>query len=210
MDSKKYEDDLSEIRNMMSRSSRFMSLSGLSGILAGVYALLGAWLVHARINRFNRGEYADLEGSNPLAMEADLVREIATIGGVVMGLALLTAVLLSYWKTRNSGEKLWTPSSRRLLFNFFIPLGTGGLFCLVLLQYGFASLIAPTTLIFYGLSCLNASKYTLGDIRRLGLANIFLGLLATQFIGYGLLFWAMGFGLLHIVYGSLMYFKYER
>lgn len=210
MDSKKYQEDLNEIRNMMSRSSRFMSLSGLSGILAGVYALLGAWLVHTRINRFNSGEYADLEGSNPLAMEANLVREIATIGGVVMGLALLTAILLSYWKTRNSGEKLWTASSRRLLINFFIPLGTGGLFCLVLLQYGFASLIAPTTLIFYGLSCLNASKYTLGDIRRLGMANIFLGLLATQFIGYGLLFWAIGFGLLHIVYGSLMYFKYER
>ena len=94
--------------------------------------------------------------------------------------------------------------------NFLIPLGAGGLFCLAMLQYGYVALIAPATLLFYGLSCVNASKYTLGDIRRLGLACIALGLVATQFVGYGLLFWAVGFGGFHLLYGSIMYFKYEK
>ena len=56
----------------------------------------------------------------------------------------------------------------------------------------------------------NASKYTLNDIRYLGLTEIFLGLVALVFLEYSLLFWAIGFGLVHIIYGIVMYYKYER
>lgn len=209
MDSNKYQEDLSEIRQMMSRSSRFLSLSGLSGILAGVYALIGAGLAYRRIGVFNYSERLKEAEAYPIQAENALVVDLVLIGMGVMLLALATAILLSQRKARISGEKLWTTSSRRLLVNFFIPLGAGGIFCLALLQYGFAALIAPAMLIFYGLSCLNASKYTLGDVRSLGLAMLFLGLIATQFVGYGLLFWAIGFGLFHIFYGSLIYFKYD-
>ncbi len=94
--------------------------------------------------------------------------------------------------------------------NFLVPLVTGGFFCIVLYQYGLIGLIAPSTLIFYGLACLNASKYTLGDIRYLGVFNIVIGLISTQFTGFGLYFWALGFGIMHIVYGALMYSKYDK
>lgn len=105
---------------------------------------------------------------------------------------------------------MWDVSSRRLVLNFLIPLVAGGAFCLVLIQYGIAGLVAPATLIFYGLACINASKYTMRDIRYMGVAFIILGLVSTQYIGYGLYFWALGFGVCHIIYGALMYYKYDR
>ncbi|MBC2839736.1 hypothetical protein [Robiginitalea sp. SC105] len=210
MASNKYEEDLSEIRNLMNRSSRFLSLSGLSGILAGVYALAGAGIAAWRIRAFNETHtLADII-EYPFRDENQLVAELFLIAMGVLGLALLTALLLSRQKARKTGEKIWSASTRRLLENFFIPLLAGGLFCLALLQYGFVALIGPATLVFYGLACLNAGKYTLGDIRYLGLTCIVLGLFATQFPGYALIFWALGFGLCHILYGGIMYYKYEK
>ena len=132
------------------------------------------------------------------------------IAGGVLILAISTAVFLSNRKAKRNGEPLWTDSSRRMLGNFLIPLISGGIFCLALLQYGYIALIVPAMLIFYGLSCVNASKYTLGDLRSLGIAEIILGLLATQFAGYGLLIWAIGFGFCHILYGGIMYYKYDK
>ncbi|MET0760350.1 MAG: hypothetical protein ABWZ56_08010, partial [Flavobacterium sp.] len=90
------------------------------------------------------------------------------------------------------------------------PLATGGIFALLLLRNGNYGLIAPVTLIFYGMACINASKYTFRDIRYLGITVTVLGLIATEFSGYALEFWALGFGVCHILYGSMMYFKYDR
>jgi hypothetical protein len=96
------------------------------------------------------------------------------------------------------------------VINLAIPLAVGGIFCAILLYHGIVYLMAPAMLIFYGLALVNGSKYTLTDIRYLGLSEIVLGVFAAFFIGYGLLAWAIGFGVLHIVYGTLMYYKYER
>ncbi|UMB61974.1 hypothetical protein MHL31_07205 [Lutibacter sp. A80] len=206
MNSKKYLDDISEIKNMMSKSSRFMSLSGLSGILAGVYALIGSYLAHNII-------YSIKSEPNKLMqffMTYNSLDYLLIIALSVMGLALFTGIILTYYKAKKSGEKIWDVSSKRLIINFALPLIIGGLFSLVLIQYEYIKIIAPTTLIFYGLACVNASKYTLGGVRYLGLTIIAIGLISTQFIGYGLYFWALGFGVCHIIYGSLMYFKHDR
>ncbi len=210
MESKKYLDDISEIKNMMNKSSRFISLSGLSGVMAGIYALGGAALAYFKINTDRMSAYSDLTEMDTMFQERALTFELLMIAGGVLVLALATGVLLSIRKAKRVGEKIWTHSSKRLVINFFIPLLAGGLFSIAMLQYGYLSLVAPATLVFYGLACVNASKYTFGDVRYLGIANIVLGLVATQFVGYGLFFWAMGFGVLHILYGSLMYFKYDR
>ena len=128
----------------------------------------------------------------------------------VLVLSIVTGILLSISKARKSNENVWNTASKRLVINFMIPLATGGFFIIFLIEKNIFQLIAPLTLIFYGLACVNASKYTLGDVRYLGITMIALGLLSTWFLGYGLLFWALGFGGCHILYGSLMYFKYER
>ncbi|NAS11055.1 hypothetical protein [Poritiphilus flavus] len=210
MESKKYLDDISEIKNMMNKSSRFISLSGLSGVMAGIYALGGAWLAHSKISADRMSAYSDLSEMETILQERELTIELLMIAGGVLVLALGTGILLSIRKAKREGEKIWNHSSKRLVINFFIPLLAGGLFSIAMLQYGYLSLVAPATLVFYGLACVNASKYTYGDVRYLGIANIVLGLIATQFVGYGLFFWAMGFGVLHILYGTLMYYRYDR
>ncbi|MFK7812527.1 MAG: hypothetical protein AB8B59_08535 [Maribacter sp.] len=210
MESNKYLEDITEIKNIMNRSSRFISLSGLSGVLAGVYALIGAGFAYMRLKALSSANYSGLSGRNESLWGTDVIKDLTIIALVVIILAAVTGFLMTLRKSKRSGEKIWNTSSKRLVFNFLIPLFAGGAFCLVLIQYGVAGLVAPATLIFYGLACVNASKYTLGDVRYMGMAFIILGIISTQFIGYGLYFWALGFGVCHILYGALMHFKYDR
>jgi predicted lysophospholipase L1 biosynthesis ABC-type transport system permease subunit len=206
MENEKYLKDIQDIKQMMAQSSRFISLSGLSGILAGIYSLVGAWFAYKTI-------YFDtsLMGSyKTLIISYEAVVKLFIIAATVIILSIITGLVLSLEKAKKANESLWNPTSKRLLINFLIPLLTGGFFIIFLIEKEILSLVAPLMLIFYGMACLNASKYTLGDVRYLGITMILLGLLSTWFLGYGLLFWALGFGVCHIAYGSLMYFKYER
>jgi hypothetical protein len=128
----------------------------------------------------------------------------------VLTLAFNTAMILSYRKAHSRGEKFWDPTSRRLLVNFMVPLIAGGILILIFLSKGLIGLIAPLTLIFYGLSLYNAGKFTYSEVKSLGLIEIALGLMSAYFVGYGLLFWALGFGIAHIIYGIYMHYRYER
>ncbi|MEM6843424.1 MAG: hypothetical protein AAF632_14445 [Bacteroidota bacterium] len=197
-----YLQDISEIRSMMERSSRFISLSGLSGVMAGVYALIGAGLAHWCLTLYRAGE---------ISSSRTVTTYLFIIAGAVLLLAIGTGIWLTTRRARKQGHhKIWDMTARRLAIHLMIPLVVGGLFSLILVGQGYTGIVAPSMLIFYGLALINASKYTLTDIMYLGLAEVALGLLATVTIGYGLLFWALGFGGLHIVYGASMYFKYER
>ena len=207
MDTKDYLKDISEIKDLMKRSSRFISLSGLSGILAGFYALIGTWLVYDII-------YATEEPSKDayktiVIYELEML-QIVGVAIVVVLLSIITAVVLSWRKAKKQNEKLWDAASKRLLIDFLIPLATGGFFIIFLIEKEVYLFVAPLMLVFYGLACVNASKYTLGYIRYLGLSMIVLGLASVWFLGYGLHFWALGFGVCHIFYGALMYYKYDK
>ncbi len=206
MEAKDYLKDIQDIKQMMSRSSQFISLSGLSGIMAGVYALIGSWLAYKTIY-FNT---SDERLYKNLTISEDGAIKLLLIGATIVVLSIITGIFLSLKKAKKQNENIWNSTSKRLLINFLIPLVTGGYFILYLLEKEMIGLIAPLTLIFYGLACVNASKYTLGDVLYLGITMIILGIIATWFLGYGLLFWALGFGVCHIIYGSMMYFKYDR
>lgn len=201
MENKDYLEDLKGIKDLMSKSSQFISLSGLSGILAGIYALVGAFYVNHLIEN-HQGYYITLESTT--------FKLIVLTAFAVLVASLVTAYIMTVNKAKKQNEKVWNTSSKRLLINFAIPLFTGGIFALLLLRHGYYGLIAPITLLFYGLACVNASKYTLRDVRYLGITEIILGLLAVEFSGYGLHFWVLGFGLCHILYGGMMYYKYDR
>jgi predicted lysophospholipase L1 biosynthesis ABC-type transport system permease subunit len=201
-----YLNDLAEIRSMMERSSRFISLSGLTGVMAGLYALTGAGIAWYLLNR--EGVGLD-DGLLRRAASESLRFELLLVGLGVLVPALVTGIWLTIQKSRKTGQSIWDKSARLLFFSLLIPLATGGILCLIFMARGYVSVIAPLTLIFYGLALVNGSKYTLNDIHTLGLLQIGLGLLAAVFPGYGLLFWALGFGVLHIAYGFLMYRKYE-
>ncbi len=205
MKEKNYLQDLSDIKNIMNRSTRFLSLSGLSGILAGIYALIGAYLGKTALQ--NAGFYNYSQNTiNPNNLEFKLV-------GIALGVAFLsiiTAYILTKKKAKKQDVRIWNTTTKRLLFHFMIPLLTGGIFSLILLHQGLYGFVAPATLIFYGLAVLNASNYTISNVKYLGIAQIILGLIAMNYIGYGLYFWAIGFGVFHIIYGVLMYFVVEK
>lgn len=209
MENERYFKDISEIKNIMNRSTRFISLSGISGVFAGVYAVLGAVIAKVLLAD-HASVYSNYDSLSARAIDPDITYQLLLVVIAVLGLAIGTAVFLTTRKAKRNNQKVWDSTSRRLLINFFTPLVAGGIFCLVLLQYGIIGLIAPCMLIFYGLALIHASKYTLGDLKSLGYANVILGLVATQFIGYGLYFWAVGFGVFHIIYGIWMYYKHDR
>jgi hypothetical protein len=71
-------------------------------------------------------------------------------------------------------------------------------------------LAAPACLVFYGLALIQGSANTFDEIRYLGFSEIILGLISASVPGYGLVFWAIGFGVLHIIYGVIMYNKYDK
>ena len=202
-------EDLQTIREIMERSSKFLSLSGLSGIFAGVCAIIGvgiAWaLLDSGMLRYD--EYIRNSGG----MSAPGISLFLALDAIlVLGFAFLGAVFFSRRNARKAGQKLWNHSTRQLLIHLLIPLGSGGLFILILLFQNNLMLVVPAMLVFYGLSLVNAGKFTVGEIHYLGLTEIALGILAGVFINYGLLFWTLGFGLMHIVYGTVMYYRHER
>jgi len=218
------EDQLKEIRSLMERSTRFVSLSGWTGIMAGIYALAGATAAYyvifkmnflpdnppAGIATYGSGRAVHYHYDNGLAelfSEKNLI--LALIAVLVFSFSAGTALYHSSVKARMQNVKLWNSTTKRLFVQLAIPVITGGFFCVALLFYGNAGLIAPAMLIFYGLALLNGSKYTLKELHSLALCEIALGLVSFFFIGYGLYFWAAGFGVLHIIYGILMQKRYK-
>ncbi|GGK70294.1 hypothetical protein ACD591_03950 [Rufibacter glacialis] len=197
---------LHEIRNIMDRSSRFISLSGLSGVFAGLSALAGAAVVKWYFSQHNINYYQDLDRS----FTREDILFLVAVGVGVLILASCTATYFTARNARKKNQRTWDNQSKRLLMNLAIPLATGGAFCAILVYHQLYYLVAPAMLLFYGLALLNGSKFTLSDIRYLGIFEIVLGLLASVFVSYGLILWTVGFGMLHIVYGALVYFKYER
>ena len=200
MSNEDYLKDISEIKNLMNKLSRFISLSGLSGILAGIYALVGAALTYYLVTTYSYGT---------LLLDGWVSKTVMLILFVIAFLSAITGVLLTTRKAKKNGEKIWDNSSRRLLINFLIPLLVGGLYCLVILSQGKYGQTGGLMLIFYGLALVNASKYSIGDIQYLGFIEIILGLIAAFYPGLGFWLWVLGFGIMHIVYGTWMHFKYD-
>ena len=207
---------ISEIRNLMEKSSRFLSLSGLTGIFAGVYALIGAYLVYSDFNIISSDTasvtYSEFiktanSGTDSVILK---IQSLFTIGAIVLVLSLVTGYIFTSRKAKKQNLNVWDSTTKRMVVSLSIPLIAGGIFCLILIKHEVVGLIAPATLIFYGLALLNASKYTFNDIKYLGVLEIILGLVSAYYIGRGLLFWAVGFGVLHILYGTVMYFKYDQ
>lgn len=195
MKDKEIYEQINSIRNLMERSTKFISLNGLSGIMAGVYALIGAGIAYDLIY---------------ISGQTELTAQLTFIAFLVLVLSISTGIWLTIRKAKRKGVSVWNKSSQLLLINGAMPLLTGGCFALILLYQHHYGIIAPCCLVFYGLALVSASQYTFGDVKWLGIFEVLLGLAALLMPGYGLLFWALGFGLMHILYGSIMHFKYDR
>lgn len=205
-----YLKDITEIRTMMERSSRFISLSGLAGVSAGIFALAGAMAAWTYLDLASYTDYYEgaLDGSSGLNRDFIIFCMVDAL--LVLMLSLGAGIYFTTRKAKKQGLQTWDKTAMRLLINLFVPLVAGGLFCLALLLQESVEMVVPATLIFYGLALLNGSKYTLNDIRYLGICEIILGIIASFYPSYGFLLWIIGFGALHIFYGIAVYLKYEQ
>ena len=201
----KHQEDLSHIRSMMERSSRFISLSGLSGVFAGISAIIGGIYVF-QLFKNNGISYFD---GNQKAYNQNLILELLFVAVLVLFAALASGIFFTLRKSRKYNLPIWTKATKMMLFNLAIPLLVGGVFCVALVCHQLFAWIAPATLLFYGLALINAEKYTFSDIKYLGFSEIILGCISLFYLGYGLVFWILGFGILHVFYGLLMFKKYK-
>lgn len=190
-------DDIKHIRSMMERSTKFLSLSGFSGIGAGVVALIGAYIAKQII-------------AKDITITGNLFYDLSIVATTVLIVASACGLYFSKRKAQKKGDKLWSPVTIQILKDFLVPLGTGGAFCLAMLIHGSSLFIASAMLIFYGLALIASGSRLYRDIKILGACEVILGILAAIFTHQGLLFWSIGFGVLHIVYGIIIYLKYDR
>lgn len=203
--SQKHQEDLLHIRSMMERSSRFISLSGLSGVFAGITALVGGAYAF-KILEDNGIHYFDGQTKQ---FSLDLILQLSIVAVLILFVALFFGVWFTVRKSRKNNLVIWTSTTKKLLSSLMIPLVTGGFVCIALIYQDLFVLVAPLTLVFYGLALINAEKYTFSDIKYLGLSEVVLGVLALFFLGSGFVFWMLGFGIMHIFYGLFLFKKYK-
>lgn len=203
-------EDLNTIRKIMEESSRFLSLSGLSGLFAGLIALIGGAVAFFLIFESNLHLNSEYFTSLSVSQISNVRMWLIIDSLLVLISAIGVSVFFSYRKSIRQNLKIWTPVSKRMLVNVLVPLITGGIFIIILDIEKQWQLVVPAMLVFYGLALVNAGKFTYSEIFYLGLFEIFIGLASAFFPESGLLFWCVGFGLLNMVYGLMMYRKYER
>ena len=196
-----YREDLAEIRIMMDRSTRFRSVPGWAGILAGLYAITAAWIAHECFG------LKILFAQSPLIQPAHAKQTIG-LGILLLLTSMTTAITLSIRQAKGKGTPLWNQTTRRMLVSFSIPLLTGGVVLVFLMVQGLLDWVFPFSLIFYGLALHNAGRESIPELQFLGYLELGLGLVACFMSSCSVLLWLMGFGGLHLLYGWYITQKY--
>lgn len=192
---------LADIKSIMDRSSRVLSLSGWSGIWAGLVALAATGIAY-------RG-YSDVPGSEEPSMKV-FVNELVLLALLTLVVAVAGAFYFSYRKNKKQGQVTFNAAARKMIISMCIPMLAGGWMCGAFILNADFVYVIPVMLITYGLTLINSSKYTISDIRWLGLFEVLTGCIAFLKPEWQLYFWAFGFGVLHIIYGFIMWNKYDR
>jgi len=198
--------DISQIRKLMEKSTKFISISGLSSVLIGIYALLGSAYAYYEVYGFDsQAGYRDHYVNEPLVIVKLMVAAL-----LVLVASITTGIVMAKRKAKKLQQPIWNQTSKDLLLAMTVPLIAGGIFTLLLMQRGMFIAVASSLLIFYGLALVAAGSFTFKEIKGLGMCEIAIGLLALVFPGYGIIFWSIGFGVLHIIYGVIVHNKYDK
>ena len=208
------EKDISLIKNLMEKSSKFSNLSGYAIATTGLLALLGAVFVYFDLGISISEKYISYAELINQTGNANSIYTKIKLLVIIASLILLTSLLILYVTAKLKSERhdinLFNSSFSRALKSLFIPVLSGGIFCGFLILHKIYGLVAPATLIFYGLGLISASKYSYNELELLGYLELLLGTIASYYMGSGLLFWMIGFGIGHIVLGVFIHYKYDK
>lgn len=188
---------LRDIKDMMEKSSRFTAISGWSIVLIGVLATVSYFWVSSMFAK---------SINSPQAIRTAVVFALCLLAVSFAIVALCSAI-----KSKRIGRPFrFDKTIGRLLFSFGLPMLVGGLFGIAMLVQGHYGLTSSIMLLFYGLALVNCQHFTAPALRFLGYGELVLGIIDCYLVDYGFLFWLLGFGILHIVFGVFFVFKYER
>lgn len=211
MENKEALDTLNEIKDLMAKSSKFGSVSGGSVLIIGLLASIvaaGAWLLllpHIGAAWLPE-RYSGMLINSP---QRTLIASAVAVGLLAVSMAVVS--FGTYRKiVRRQGRFVFDQTVRRPLAHFCVPMAAGGALCLALLLQGHYGLTSSMMLVFYGLSLLNSSHYTLKPIAWLGYAELALGIADCYIVTHAILFWWLGFGLMHILLGVYILIKGNR
>ncbi len=190
------EDNLSFIREAMTRSSSFTAVPGWGMVAMGVIALFGSWV-------------AAVQQSHDWWM---------LTWGAVAGIACSVGVVMMLIKARRNRTSLLTGPGRRFLLSFTPSIAAGCILSELYYHEHLDHLLAPTWLMLYGIAVMNGGAYSVKPVPLtglcflvLGVAAAFLPLESVSIAGSFLLrdaILAIGFGGLHIVLGVIVATKY--
>lgn len=210
MDKQEALNTLNDIRKIMEKSSRFLSLNGTAAVIIGLYACIAAiaaYYILGGVTNPIAGIFniPRLQVNTPARLQLLLI-----FAAVLISISIITVIFMCRHKALKNHQPFGLDrTAKRLLWNFFLPLITGGVLCISLIYHQHYGLTSSIMLIFYGIALINASNYTYSNTRYLGYAELALGLADSFIEGYALLFWAVGFGIFHIIYGIWFNFRFD-
>lgn len=180
------EENLQYIRNLMESSSSFTGVSGKGYIVAGVSALIAAWIA---------GQQQTQES-----------------WFLVWMLELLFAGSLTFYftlrKASSQGESLWSTTAKKVLFAFIPPMVVGAVLTLFFMRNNGINLLPGIWLSIYGAAVMTAGAYSVSIIPLMGAMFLVLGAGVLLFSLPGNLFLGLGMGGLHIAFGLAVWRNY--
>jgi hypothetical protein len=180
-------DNLRFIRSAMESSASFTSVPGLGGVVVGLTGLFAGILV-----------------SRPA-----LSSHWLTIWVIAATVALLQGGLFMWRKARSQGVRLSRGVARRFLFSVTPPLIAASILTFVLDDTVVETLIPGLWLLLYGSGVVSGGTFSVRPVPVMGACFMVLGviaLVAPASWGNGLL--TLGFGGLHIIFGSIIARRY--
>ena len=114
-------EDLQQIKSIMERSTKFLSLSGWSGIWVGICGLAASAILYTWQSNTSAAQVLSYNAVNLILLAL-----------ITLGVALGGGLYFTIQKTRKQGIPFLTNVTKRLLLRFLFPLVLGGILCIVL------------------------------------------------------------------------------
>ena len=201
---------LDDIRDMMSKSSRFQAISGWSIIVIGVFAAIASLMAATVIGIVDVPFFGNLQRYATLNTPTK-IQAAAVIALVLFTVCLLTVFIFAIVKSKRHNLRFtFDKRMAQMLLAFFIPLLAGGLFSMAMVLQHHYGLTSSIMLMFYGLALINCSHYTYPILRWLGYTELLIGIIDCFTMSHALLFWFLGFSVAHILFGIIYVIMFDR